>query len=88
MPCARARRKRFEHVSLLNARGRKPAPRPAARPAPRRRNGGGGAEDGGKKKKTGAGRFYLNLTGFPFPLGPFLERETVVTEVRERDAWE
>jgi len=67
---------------------RKPAPRPAARPAPRRSNGGGGAEDGGKKKKTGAGRFYLNLTGFPFPLGPFLERETVVTEVRARDAWE
>jgi hypothetical protein len=27
-------------------------------------------------------RFYFNFTGFPFPLGPFLERNTVRTEVR------
>lgn len=29
----------------------------------------------------GAERFYLNFTGFPFPLGPFLNRRTIRTEV-------
>lgn len=28
-----------------------------------------------------AGRFYFNFTGFPFPLGPFLNRRTIRTEV-------
>ena len=28
------------------------------------------------------GRFYFNLTGFPFPLGPLFARQTVRTEVR------
>ncbi len=27
------------------------------------------------------GRFYFNITGFPFPLGPFLERRTIRKEV-------
>lgn len=27
------------------------------------------------------GRFYFNVTGFPFPLGPFLSRRTFRTEV-------
>lgn len=27
------------------------------------------------------GRFYFNFTGFPFPLGPFLNRLTIRTEV-------
>ena len=26
-------------------------------------------------------RFYINFTGFPFPLGPFLNRRTIRTEV-------
>ncbi|GMP28760.1 hypothetical protein CsSME_00004174 [Camellia sinensis var. sinensis] len=30
---------------------------------------------------SGGGRFYLNFTGFPFPLGPFLNRCTIRTEV-------
>ncbi|RVW30429.1 hypothetical protein CK203_088833 [Vitis vinifera] len=30
---------------------------------------------------SGGGRFYLNFTGFPFPLGPFLNRRTIRTEV-------
>lgn len=30
---------------------------------------------------TKSGRFYLNFTGFPFPLGPFLNRRTIRTEV-------
>ncbi|KAG1347843.1 hypothetical protein COCNU_06G016720 [Cocos nucifera] len=35
----------------------------------------------------GAGRFYLNFTGFPFPLGPFLNRRTIRTELlKELDA--
>ena len=33
--------------------------------------------------KDGAGgRLYLNVTGFPFPLGPLFARQTVRTEVR------
>ena len=32
------------------------------------------------KDGTG-GRFYLNVTGFPFPLGPLFARQTVRTEV-------
>jgi hypothetical protein len=28
------------------------------------------------------GRFYFNFTGFPFPLGPFLQRRTIRKEVR------
>lgn len=28
-----------------------------------------------------SGRFYFNITGFPFPLGPFLNRRTIRTEV-------
>lgn len=30
------------------------------------------------------GRFYFNLTGFPFPLGPLFARQTVRTEVSSR----
>ena len=35
----------------------------------------------GNSSRRGS-RFYFNFTGFPFPLGPFLERNTVRTEVR------
>jgi hypothetical protein len=34
-----------------------------------------------QSKKRGS-RFYFNITGFPFPLGPFFERKTVRNEVR------
>lgn len=30
----------------------------------------------------GSGRLYVNFTGFPFPLGPFLNRRTIRTEVK------
>lgn len=33
--------------------------------------------DGDRSKQ-----FYINFTGFPFPLGPFLNRRTIRTEVR------
>lgn len=32
-------------------------------------------------EKPAGGRGYINLTGFPFPLGPFTERRTVQTEL-------
>lgn len=35
----------------------------------------------GTTTTDGGGRFYLNFTGFPFPLGPFLNRRTIRTEV-------
>ncbi|VFQ91961.1 unnamed protein product [Cuscuta campestris] len=41
------------------------------------KSGGGG--DGG--------RFYINFTGFPFPLGPFLNRVTIRTEVVKDSIW-
>ncbi|PSS30490.1 DNA primase [Actinidia chinensis var. chinensis] len=37
---------------------------------------------------TGGGeRFYLNFTGFPFPLGPFLNRRTIRTEAVKGCIW-
>ncbi|GKU97310.1 hypothetical protein SLEP1_g10474 [Rubroshorea leprosula] len=35
----------------------------------------------------GGGRFYLNFTGFPFPLGPFLNRRTTRTEAVKGCIW-
>ncbi|KAH0436597.1 hypothetical protein IEQ34_026379 [Dendrobium chrysotoxum] len=34
-----------------------------------------------------AGRFYINFTGFPFPLGPFLNRRTIRTEALKDCIW-
>lgn len=36
---------------------------------------------------SGGGRFYFNFTGFPFPLGPFLNRRTIRTEVVKDCIW-
>lgn len=33
------------------------------------------------------GRFYFNVTGFPFPLGPFFERRTIRKEVDKGRIW-
>ncbi|PNX84953.1 hypothetical protein L195_g041018 [Trifolium pratense] len=33
------------------------------------------------------GRFYFNFTGFPFPLGPFLNRLTIRTEAVKGYIW-
>ncbi|KAK2993947.1 hypothetical protein RJ640_025622 [Escallonia rubra] len=35
----------------------------------------------------GGGTFYLNFTGFPFPLGPFLNRRTIRTEAVKDCIW-
>lgn len=32
-------------------------------------------------------RFYLNVTGFPFPLGPFFNRKTIRTELERNSVW-
>ncbi|XP_073004838.1 uncharacterized protein [Typha latifolia] len=37
--------------------------------------------------RGGSERFYLNFTGFPFPLGPFLERRTTRTEAVKGCIW-
>ena len=62
-------------------------PRPQApRPAKTTTGGKAGGKAGAGNKASGTkagGRSYVNITGFPFPLGPFFERKTVVTEVRE-----
>lgn len=34
-----------------------------------------------RTSSSDGGRFYINFTGFPFPLGPFLNRRTIRTEV-------
>lgn len=39
------------------------------------------ASSGSTKLTQHTGRFYINITGFPFPLGPFLNRRTIRTEV-------
>ncbi|KAI4352512.1 hypothetical protein L6164_006756 [Bauhinia variegata] len=36
---------------------------------------------------NGSGRFYFNFTGFPFPLGPFLNRRTIRTEAVKDLIW-
>ncbi|XP_015579008.1 uncharacterized protein LOC8258242 [Ricinus communis] len=36
---------------------------------------------------SSSGRFYLNFTGFPFPLGPFLNRRTIRTEAVKGSIW-
>lgn len=33
------------------------------------------------------GRFYFNVTGFPFPLGPFLQRRTIRKEIEKGRIW-
>ena len=47
----------------------------------------GKAETGARRKQASKpaaakGRFYWNITGFPFPLGPLLKRRTIRFEVR------
>ncbi|XP_062231861.1 uncharacterized protein LOC133929206 [Phragmites australis] len=36
---------------------------------------------------SGSERFYFNFTGFPFPLGPFLNRRTIRTEAVKGSIW-
>uniref|UniRef100_A0ACD5U1U3 Uncharacterized protein n=1 Tax=Avena sativa TaxID=4498 RepID=A0ACD5U1U3_AVESA len=36
---------------------------------------------------SSSSRFYFNITGFPFPLGPFLNRRTLRTEAVKGSVW-
>ncbi|KAI5665698.1 hypothetical protein M9H77_15551 [Catharanthus roseus] len=45
------------------------------------------AVSGGDDRGGSGGRFYLNFTGFPFPLGPFLNRRTIRTEAVKDCIW-
>ncbi|GLC37188.1 hypothetical protein PLESTB_000989400 [Pleodorina starrii] len=38
-------------------------------------------------RKSGGNQFYFNLTGFPFPLGPFFTRNTVRREIEKGSVW-
>ncbi|CAL8461607.1 g1138 [Coccomyxa elongata] len=42
---------------------------------------------GGKQGERKGGRFYWNITGFPFPLGPLLTRKTIRYEVERGSMW-
>ncbi|WVZ99212.1 hypothetical protein U9M48_044541 [Paspalum notatum var. saurae] len=61
-----------------------PTPHHVSAPAPlrsRRPRLAVSASAGAEAAETsGSGRFYFNFTGFPFPLGPFLNRRTIRTE--------
>ena len=39
------------------------------------------------KPNKSPSRFYLNVTGFPFPLGPFFNRKTIRTELEKNSIW-
>lgn len=41
----------------------------------------GKGQDSPKPDKPSNGRYYWNITGFPFPLGPLLKRRTIRYEV-------
>lgn len=43
---------------------------------------GKNSEQSNESGVVNGSRFYLNFTGFPFPLGPFLNRQTIRTEVK------
>ncbi|CAN1163018.1 hypothetical protein LINPERPRIM_LOCUS32428 [Linum perenne] len=45
------------------------------------------ATAGSDTKGSSGGRFYFNFTGFPFPLGPFLNRRTIRTEAVKGCVW-
>ncbi|BDA42088.1 hypothetical protein COCOBI_02-8900 [Coccomyxa sp. Obi] len=42
---------------------------------------------GAKQGERKGGRFYWNITGFPFPLGPLLTRKTIRYEVERGSMW-
>ncbi|KAK3135105.1 hypothetical protein QOZ80_5BG0414610 [Eleusine coracana subsp. coracana] len=45
------------------------------------------AEEETAAARGGPERFYFNFTGFPFPLGPFLNRRTIRTEAVKGSIW-
>ena len=51
------------------------------RPGPQRAGEAGSRTEQSKPAASDRGRFYWNITGFPFPLGPLLKRRTIRYEV-------
>lgn len=51
---------------------------------PSRRNKTVRGQQQQQQEERRGSRFYLNFTGFPFPLGPFFQRKTVRNEVSTR----
>uniref|UniRef100_A0ACD5T8L9 Uncharacterized protein n=1 Tax=Avena sativa TaxID=4498 RepID=A0ACD5T8L9_AVESA len=45
------------------------------------------AEETSTGSASSSSRFYFNITGFPFPLGPFLNRRTIRTEAVKGSVW-
>ncbi|KAF6996795.1 hypothetical protein CFC21_013095 [Triticum aestivum] len=45
------------------------------------------AEETSSASSSSSSRFYFNFTGFPFPLGPFLNRRTTRTEAVKGSVW-
>ncbi|KAM0881441.1 hypothetical protein ACQ4PT_032992 [Festuca glaucescens] len=45
------------------------------------------AEETSSGSVSSSSRFYFNITGFPFPLGPFLNRRTIRTEAVKGSVW-
>jgi hypothetical protein len=68
---------------VRTVRGAPDVPLPRSPPATTRGRGGGAAASAERPQRRGS-RFYFNLTGFPFPIGPFFERKTVRKEVWRR----
>ncbi|CAM0954637.1 unnamed protein product [Alopecurus aequalis] len=44
-------------------------------------------EEASSGSASSSSRFYFNITGFPFPLGPFLNRRTIRTEAVKGSVW-
>ncbi|GMH33802.1 hypothetical protein BSKO_01636 [Bryopsis sp. KO-2023] len=44
-------------------------------------------ETKGTKDAKAGDRFYFNITGFPFPLGPFFDRKTIRKEIVKGKIW-
>lgn len=57
-------------------------PGPAAKPGPQERAAAPEQQPG-----SGGSRSYFNVTGYPFPLGPFTSRRTIRREVDKGRIW-
>ena len=62
-------------------KGNSKSMRPARTATQRSRRGQNRPEQDSGKEENSKGRFYWNITGFPFPLGPLLKRRTIRYEV-------